>query len=329
MASKKSSSLTASPTPSPTPPCPAPNQSPAVIEHSFFMHRRFGAKTMTTATTLSPTPDPNEYEKWAHKNIYLDDSELHLLKEHVRLLNGLPLAEEKPLRRITKLKPPKVWPRATLTSRGRAQLQQRRLVVRCGSNLKEKVDEYDDMMKSSDSALVYRQLREDAMARTSEEMDLLFEHQELENLKYLAANAREHELVEYRDNQGSRLRFNYIRGEPIISTNFRDAYDDYMKPPFIVPHRICRPKVYNIPKIDKRKEIWLVPVEEDEGIPLHMRPKTPDPKDKRSRKERARPVVKKGKRTPMKEWRDKKSAKQKRPPWKFTGACSPNIGWFN
>lgn len=236
------------------------------------------------------------------------------------------------MRRIDKLKPPKVWPRDTLTSRRRAQLQQRRIIIRCGSNLKEKSDEYDRMMKSTDSTSMYRQMREDAMAQTNEDMDLLFEHQELENLKYLAERAKENEVVEYRDNQGSRLRFKYIRGEPIISSNFVDAYDDYMKPPFIVPNRIRQPKFYHLPKINKRQEIWLVPVDDEEGLPLHAQPKTPKRKDKRTRKERARPAVNKGKRTSVAEWKEKtdkkKGGKKKRPPWKAAAACPLNIGSF-
>lgn len=324
-------SKSASPTPSP-PASPAPTQSP-LFDHSFFQHHRRGVRTVATTpppstTTLSPTPDPNEYEKSAHGHIALADRDLDLLKEHVRLLNGLPATLQKPARRIAQLRPPRVWPRATLTSRRRAQLQQRRMVVRCGGNLKRKFDEYERMTKSADSAHVYRQLRRHAMARTNEEMELQLEHHELRNLRALAERAKRHELLEYRDNQGSRLRFKHIRGEPIISSNFRAAYDDYAKPPFAVPRRIRQPKVYNLPEIDKRQQIWLVPVDDDQGAPLHTQPRTPDPEDKRTRKERARPVVSKGRRTSAAQWKQKKGGKPKRPVWNYVGQCPPNIGYL-
>lgn len=354
MASKKSSSPVASATPSPRSPrspSPSPTQSPATFEHSMYVRRRFVGKSTIattpppTTTTPSPAPDPNEYEKSAHRHVSVTDSELDLLKEHVRLLHGLPPTVEKPLRRITTLGPPKVLPRPTLTSARRSQLQQRRMVVRCGGNIKAKFDEYDRMVESDDSALAYRRLREDAMAHTAEEMDLQFEHQELQNLKYLAEHAKRHEVLEYRDNQGSRLRFKHIRGEPIISSNFRDSYDSYTKPPFALQLRIRQPSERHLPKIDKRKEIWLLPVADDgdEGrLPQHAQLRTPDPKDKRTRKQRARPAVKKGARTTMADWKAKqsagakakdnakggtpKSAKRRRPPWRGAPTCQRNFG---
>lgn len=364
MASKKSSSPVATSTRSPPASAsPALTQSPFVSD--LYKHHRRNAKTVettpppTSTTTQSPIHDPYEYEKSAYTTIPMTDGELELLKEHVRLLHGLPPTKEKHWRRVTTLQPPKVQPRATLTSWRRTQLQQRRMVVRCGGNLKQKFDEYERMMASSeDAALVYRRLRDDAMAQTTDQTDSLFEQQELQNLKYLAEQAKEREVVEYRDNQGSRLRFKCVRGEPIISSNFRDAYDDHTRPPFAVVRRTRQPKVYLQPKIDKRKEIWLMPVDDDDGRPLHTQPRTPDPKDKRSRQKKgARPAVKRGVQNDKGSPKDKKErrlsmgsaeplakkgkgssrteskaknkgVRRKKPPWHFGVACPANIGWF-
>ncbi len=257
----------------------------------------------------------------------MKDSDLDMLKEQVRMFRGLPATREQVRKPVDRSQPPTVPPRPTLTSRRRAELQQRRMIVRC-SDLKEKYHEYDRMMESANSGEIYRQLRDDAMGKTNEELDLQFERQELDNLRSLASRAKESDSGEFRDNQGSKLRFKHIRGEPIISGKFRDSYDDYMKPPFMVPRKIIQPKIYNLPKIDKNKEIWFVPVDDDDSIPLHTQPKSPDPNDKRSRKQRARPEVKPGTRTPASEWRDRKGQKPKRPPWNFAGSCPPNIGWF-
>lgn len=358
MPSKKSSSPTAASSRSPpTTPSPALTQSPLV----FQMYKKRGHHTTTvetteapTTTTTSPTPDPYEYEKAAYKTVPMTDDELEQLKEHIRFLNGLPLTRERPKPKVATLAPPKMRPRATLTSWKRVQLQQRRLVTRCGGNLKQKFEEFDRMLADSEDASdVYRRLRNDGMAQTSEQAEALAEQQELQNLKYLAERAKLHEQLEYRDNQGSRLRFKSVRGEPIISSAFRNAYEDHIRPPFVVAGRVRQPKVYLRPKIDKRKEIWLAPVDDDDaGPPLHAQPKTPPPKRKRS----DRPAAKKGSAqkdkaaTKDKERRsskesekstnkrsksspktaqkgEKKGVRRKRPPWHVGYACPPNVGW--
>ena len=269
-------------------------------------------------TTPPPPPDPFDYEKTMFKD-RLGDNDLSKLKEQVRILKGLPLTEDKGRRRkIDSAKPPKVPPKSTFTSCKRKELQQHRMLVRC-ANLKDKYREYELVkVEKENAAEIFRQLRSESMAKTIEQVDHEFDMEELENLKNLASKAKEQEVVSFRETHGSKLRYRFNRGQPIISENFRNSYDDFSKPPFTVCKDIFRPKIHQLPKIDKQRETWYVPVDDEEGIPLHRQMKSPDPEDTRSKRQRERPPVKKGKRTaPSESTTSKDDSKKptKRPPW--------------
>lgn len=280
-------------------------------------------------STPPPPPDPNDYEKSVYKD-RINEQDLDILKEQVRILKGLPTTMDKQKRKIDSVKPPKLDPRPTFTSRKRKELQQHRMLVRC-ANLKDKYREYEKEKQANDDDAdeKFRQLRSEAMAKTNEDVNNEFELEELENLKTLATKAKEKEVTVFKETQGSRLRYKFNRGQPIISGNFRNAYDDYFKPPFHLCKDIYRPKIYNLPRIDKQKETWLIPVDDEMGIPLHRQVKSPDPDDRRSKKEKSRPPVRPGRRTPMSQWRSVKAvAPTKRPPWGIYLGCPLNVGSY-
>lgn len=286
----------------------------------------------TVASTPPPPPpeDPLDYEKSVFKG-RIAEGDLSFLKEQIRVSKGLPLTldKEKLKPKINSIKSPKVKPHSTFTSRKRRQLQQHRILVRC-ANMREQYREFEKEHSDDGSTdEKFRDLRNEALSKTDEEVNHEFEQEELANLKALAVRAKKHEIRNFAETRGSTYRYKYNRGQPIISENFRNSYDDYQKLPFCLCPKLFEPKPHQLPSIDKQKETWMVPLEDDHGIPLHYQPKSPDPKDKRSKREKERPPVKKGKRTPMSEWKSVKSqATTKRPPWGSYFGCPSSVGLF-
>lgn len=278
------------------------------------------ASTPPPTTPPPPPPDPHDYEKSIYKD-RVGEQDLSKLKEQVRILKGLPLTVDKDANKpkIDSTKAPKVCPRGTFTSCKRKELQQHRMLVRC-ANLKEKYREYESNLEKENADEIFRQLRSESMAKTVEQVDHEFNMEELENLKTLATKAKEQEVVSFKETHGSKLRYRYNRGQPVISDNFRNSYDDYFKPPFTICRNIYQPKIYQLPKIDKKRETWYIPVDDDQGIPLHRQMKSPDPNDKRTKREKTRPPVKSSNRRKDKE--SKESTKStttsttQRPAWR-------------
>ncbi len=260
-----------------------------------------------------PTVDPSPNSDG------LSAADVEKLKEHIRLFKGLPPTLQEIRKPIDRQKPPALDPRVNRTQQRRLELQRFRLAKNL-ELLKKKYDEYLEE-EEEEKEEVLRLMTLAARAKTCEEIQRDEEEEDFENLKKLSIVARNNQLTEFRSNRNSELRLKALRTEPIITAHFRNVFEEHGKTPFSVPRKYEYPKRYQIPPIDRKNEVWYHPFDDETDIPLHYRRKSP-PRDNRSRKERARPPLRPGKRTMNSEWQAKKEKTlRKRPPWHY-GGCS-------
>lgn len=262
----------------------------------------------------------------------VSNKDFHLLKEALRAKHGFPLKEKKTPQCIDIRRPPRRPPRSNLTSRRRMEVQRHRLIVRC-TNILRALENYNRLteLPQEESRCVFEQLRTDIMNRTREDLDLEMELQELSYLKSLAEKERNN-IVCSRDNRVSTFRYQHNRGQPIISSYFRENFDGYQRPPFIPAWGKFKLTTRNLPEIDKDHEIWLVPIE-DNDTPSILAPAcqpqlSEESNDRRSKRAKARPPLrKKGKRVvreDISKQRKENSGNRKktRPPWRRANALS-------
>ncbi|XP_065210324.1 uncharacterized protein LOC135838571 [Planococcus citri] len=216
----------------------------------------------TTSAPTSPTEDP--CLKPATEG-HISDHELEMLKDHIRVLRGLQTPAtptKKPSSAVCKK--PRIIPRSNQTSRIRIEAKKCWLMRRCGDFIKPDGDKALTPEKQ-------RCLLNKAKHLTAEEIFVEQQRAEADYLKYLASRARTDKG--FRSNRASEFRFKHMRGEPILSSYYEDAYDYHEKPPFFVAHRYKPLPVWKLPRIDKDKETWFVPQNDDGDLPLYVIPK--------------------------------------------------------
>lgn len=241
--------------------------------------------------------------------------DMEKLKDHIRCLQGLPLKFADRRNRINYSKPPIISPKANRTQQRRIDLQNYR-IERNIENMMFDIDELVDEKKDDEEFL--QLIRTLAKAKTCEELRQEEEFIQFENLKRLSLMARSRQQPNYRENRNSEFRMMALRREPLISSHFRQTFDEHGKSPFFIPRKYEPPRAFQIPKIESKNEVWYYPFDDSEGIPLHYQQK-PSPKVKLTQKQRSRPPVKPGHRTHLAEWKAKKNAGKtnKKKPWHF------------
>lgn len=252
----------------------------------------------------------------------ISDNDVEKLKEHVRILKGLTLTKEKTKKNLDFLGPPVVTPRSNTAADLRTKIQHRWLEL----NLKSLMKKYSLTEKDVDEKL-YRTLRKEALTRSCSEYSDEKEIESSEDLKKLSILMKHHEESTYRTNRNYDFRLRTIKGMPIITEHFKAWYEDYQKSPFVLSRKLIEPRVCQMPAINEDEEIWLFPFAREDLVPLHWLKKT-EPVDTRSSREKARPPLKPGKRTPLAERRSIKPKPTKKPPWHYTSSCS-NFNAFN
>ncbi|XKL59003.1 hypothetical protein PGB90_000019 [Kerria lacca] len=246
--------------------------------------------------------------------------EVEKLKEHIRLCKGLPLINEVPRKHIDFLKPPYPHPRSNYTHKRRIERQQYQMVknLEC---LKEKYKQYIENDEQED---IRKLLELAAKTKTCVGIKYDNEFEDLMNLKKLATIAKNHQSEDYRSNRNIELRLKALRREPIITEHFKNAFNQYGKAPFIVPKKYEYPKAYQVPKINRKKEVWYHPFDDYvDSVPLQYQQNL-QPIDKRSQKEKARPPLRPGKRTLRWDWNFNKIGMKNKPPWNYFGNKSFN-----
>lgn len=250
-----------------------------------------------------------------HRIKDISDTDLEKLRQHIRVLKGLTLTEEKTRKKIDFTSPPIISPRLNAAATLRASIHRRWIEINLPSIMKkyslteEKVDE-----ELTDF------LRKEALSRSYCDYIEEKENEYQENLKKLSQLAKSNEDPHFRANKNFDLRLKTAKGLPIITEDFRRAYENFEKTPFHFSKK-CELKSRQLQPIDEENEMWLYPFIEDEPIPLHRQQK-PQPVDTRSAKEKTRPPVKPGKYTPLAERRSVKVPPTKKPPWRFVSSCS-------
>lgn len=268
---------------------------------SFFRTKPTATPLPETTTTTSRGPDLYEYER-SFTQGRIKDSEIEILKNCVRINFGLPLPNAPKRKRIPKPEEsPQITPKSNETSRMRLQLHAYRVLRLCGTVL-DKISPEEEKMLTFKEPLSEELKAKLLKARewNMEQLEEAFEKVDLERLRRTAMTA--HETGPFKENNSSTFRYQRLRQQPIVTDFFRRSYNRYGKPPFELSWRYTVPSAKGLPAIDKKKQIWLIPVEEDDSTPLHMQQKSPE-KDTRSKREKARPPLKKYKkpvRTPIK-----------------------------
>lgn len=243
----------------------------------------------------------------------VSDADIERLKNAIREARGLRNSFPSPTRWqrrryfLNAANPPRIAPKTNETARIRMEWRTYRLYQRCGAVLEPPaIDaEQTEVPDNKEEAVTTRPPKKllEAMLRqakqlTPEQIEDELDRRELQRLREQATTAKAART--FRENNCSAYRYKLARGEPIISSQFRETFDDYLRPPFANAARRLNLR-YTIgarhqPTIDKRTHIWLWPIEDDDGIPLHqLRKEVPPQKkgDRRSARERSRPPLRK------------------------------------
>lgn len=259
-------------------------------------------------TTPTPTPspppiDPHEYEKATFEN-QLDDRSYDTLKEHIRLVRGLQLTApaSMPISRSSNpcsCQKPKVAPRENETSRIRARLRKHRLLQRSG-----KLASGKELTPKEEKALF-----DEVKHLNAEQLEEQCYHDEIRYLKYMAEHVQS---SEFRVNRASEFRYKHNRGEPLLTGALRYNFETFEKPPFVMARDYKPPPRWKMPPIDKKREVWLLPTNDVDGVPLHFQMKSPQTKPAVGRKANRKPIKRQYKRSLI-----RPSQPTKRPPWNY------------
>lgn len=271
---------------------------------------------MPVTTSTSRGPDIHEYER-SFTQGRITDAEIETLKNCIRVNYGLPVEDAPDRKAVPKASLlPQIVPKSNETSRMRSRMHAYRLLRLCGALIDgvspDEAKMLDEKEPLSDE-LKTKLLK--AREWTPEQLEEAFEKAEFERLRRTAMSVRE--AGPFKENNCSAYRYQRIRHEPIVTEYFRRTYSNHTKPPFELSWRYSAPTAKSLPPINKKKEIWLIPVEDDDGTPLQTQSKSSE-KDTKSRRERARPPLKKYKKPPRKEikpesLRKKRTRKEREP----------------
>lgn len=293
--------------------------------------------TTTSTTTTPPLPHKHEYERTMSQG-RIRDADIERLKDAIREMHGMRTSTAPPRRRrsFNVAEPPRIAPKTNETARIRLEWRAYRLYQRCGAMLEppaidpEQAEGSDNMEVAPDDTEVASTTTQppkrllEAMLRqakhlTPEQIEDEVERRELERLRELAITAKVER--DFRANNCSTYRYRLARGEPVISSQFRETYADYLRPPFANAVRRLNLRytlgAHHRPTIDKRTHIWLWPVDDDD-VPLHWQPKeTPSGQkgDRRSARERARPPLRK--RAKADRIKERKATPATKRPWNY------------
>lgn len=302
-------------------------------------------KTTPLPSTAPPPPPPphkHEYER-ALSQGRVSDTDIELLKNMILESRGLRKSSQPRRRRcLNAANPPRIRPKTNETSRIRMEWRAYRLHQRCGAMLKSPAldaeliealaaaDEEEALSTKPPKKLGQAMLCK-AKQLTPEQIEDQLERHELRRLREQALTAKAEGPI--RENNCSTYRYKLARGEPIISSQFRDTFYDFWRPPFVNAARRLNLRYATGARhqrlaIDKSSQIWLWPTDEDDGIPLHRLPKevpAEQKSDRRGAREKSRPPLRKHARADRIKQRKTQEGegRSKRIPWNYGAPKSP------